>query len=183
MELYSYVPPPGLNTPISVEPFLVDDSVPTEDKIEWAVKLLHNHRPGRPSGMRAKQLKGWLALAWKKEKEEAVAGEENTEGNMGRGGESTEHTEASNWGRVVDLVQTALREGQLAQKAMWQAVVLITKGKKYYRGIGIVEVMWKVVAAILNLRLTASISFHDSLHRFWAGRSIGTATLEANLLQ
>ena len=53
VELYSYVPPPGLNTPISVEPFLVDDSVPTEDKIEWAVKLLHNHRPGRPLGMRA----------------------------------------------------------------------------------------------------------------------------------
>ena len=45
------------------------------------------------------------------------------------------------------------------------------------------EVMWKVVAAILNFRLTASITFHDFLHGFRAGRGTGTATLEANLLQ
>ena len=43
--------------------------------------------------------------------------------------------------------------------------------------------MWKVVAAILNLRLTASITFHNFLHGFWAGRGTGTATLEAKLLQ
>ena len=41
---------------------------------------------------------------------------------------------------------------------MWQAVVLIPKGEKDYRGIGIVEVMWKVVAEILNHWLTASIT-------------------------
>ena len=51
---------------------------------------------------------------------------------------------------------------------MCQAVVLIPKGKTYYRGIGLVEVMWKVVAAILNRRLTASITFHNFLCRFWA---------------
>ena len=43
--------------------------------------------------------------------------------------------------------------------------------------------MWKVVAAILNLWLTASITFHDILHGFRAGRGTGTATLEAKLLQ
>ena len=31
VELYSYVPPPGTNIPISVQPFPVDNSVPTED--------------------------------------------------------------------------------------------------------------------------------------------------------
>ena len=31
VELYIYVLPPGTNIPISVEPFPVDDSVPTED--------------------------------------------------------------------------------------------------------------------------------------------------------
>ena len=43
--------------------------------------------------------------------------------------------------------------------------------------------MWKVVAAILSLRLASSITFHDFLHGFWAGRGIGTATLKAKLLQ
>ena len=62
-------------------------------------------------------------------------------------------------------------------------MVLIPKGKKDYRGIGLVEVMWKLVAAILNLRLTASITYHDFLHGFRAGRGTGTATLEAKLLQ
>ena len=52
----------------------------------------------------------------------------------------------------------------------------------YYCGIGIMEVMWKVVAAILNLRPTASITFHNCLHGFRAGRSTGTATLDDKLL-
>ena len=62
-------------------------------------------------------------------------------------------------------------------------MVLIPKRKKDYRGIGLVEVMWKVVAEILNRRLTASIAFHDLLHFFREGRGTGTATLEAKLLQ
>ena len=75
------------------------------------------------------------------------------------------------------------RYGDLAEEVTWQAVVLIPKGKKYYWGIGLVEVMWKVVAAILNRRFTASITYHDVLHGFSAGCGMGTATLEAKLLQ
>ena len=43
--------------------------------------------------------------------------------------------------------------------------------------------MWKVVAAIFNRRLTASITYHDFLHGFRAGRGTGTAPLKAKLLQ
>ena len=43
-------------------------------------------------------------------------------------------------------------------------------------------VVWKVVAMILNFRLTASITFHDILHGFRAGCVTGTVTLEAKLL-
>ena len=88
-----------------------------------------------------------------------------------------------NWAWVVDLVQTAFREGDMEDESTWQAVVLIPKGKGEYRGIGLVEVMWKVVAVILNRRFTSSITFHDVLHGFWAGRGTGTTTLEANLIQ
>ena len=69
------------------------------------------------------------------------------------------------------------------EEATWQAVVLIPKGKKDYRGIGLVEVMWKVVVAILNRRFTASITYHDFLNGFREGRGTVTATLEAKLLQ
>ena len=56
VELYSYVPPLGTKIPISVQPFPVDDSVLTEDKIEWSVTQLRNHRSGGASGMRAEHL-------------------------------------------------------------------------------------------------------------------------------
>ena len=62
-----------------------------------------------------------------------------------------------NWAQVVELVQTEFRDGDLAEEATWQAVVLILKGKGDYRGIGLVEVMWKVVALILNRRFTSSV--------------------------
>ena len=84
---------------------------------------------------------------------------------------------------MVELIQTAFRDGDLARKSTWQAVVLIPKGKGDYRGIGLVEVMWKVVAVTLNCCFTSSITFHDVLHGFRAGRGTGTATLKAKLLQ
>ena len=94
------------------------------------MKLLHNHHSGGTSGIQDKHLKGWLAAARKKYKEEAEAGEEMAESN--RGGETMEDTstEASNCAMVVELVQTAFKEGRLAEEATWQAVVLITKGEK-----------------------------------------------------
>ena len=46
-----------------------------------------------------------------------------------------------NWARVVELVQTEFRDGDLAEESTWQAVVLIPKGKRDYRGIDLVEVM------------------------------------------
>ena len=90
---------------------------------------------------------------------------------------------AENWARFVELVRTTFRDRDLAEEATWKAVVLIPKGKKDYRGIGLVEVMWKVVAAIINLSFTSSITYHDALHGFRAVRGTGTATLEAKLLQ
>ena len=39
------------------------------------------------------------------------------------------------------------------------------------------------MVVILNCHFTASITYPDSLHGFWAGRSTGTATIEVNLLE
>ena len=55
---------------------------------------------------------------------------------------------------------------------------LILKIQSEFVNGGIVEVMWKVAAKILNLWLTASITFHDFLYGFRAGHGTGTATLE-----
>ena len=86
--LYSRIPPPGDNIPVTIEPFVVEDGVPTEAEIEWAVKCLRNNRSGGPSRMRAEDLKGWLATARRGGGVEGGSnkrqgGEENTE-NAGR---------------------------------------------------------------------------------------------------
>ena len=97
-------------------------------------------------------------------------GEENTEAEE-EGGDL--------WGKVVEITQTAFREGNLAEEATWQTVVLILKRKKEYKGVGLVEVTWKVVAMILHRRLTTVIKLHNVLHGFREGRGTGTASLMA----
>ena len=38
--LYRRVPPPGNTIPVTIEPFVVEDGVPTKAEIEWVVKRL-----------------------------------------------------------------------------------------------------------------------------------------------
>ena len=71
--LYSQVPPPGDRIPVDIEPFAVEDGVPEEREIEWAVKRLQNNRAGGPSQMRAEDLKGWLAETRRREKKGETA--------------------------------------------------------------------------------------------------------------
>ena len=54
---------PGENIPVTVEPALIDNLVPTEDEIAAAVKELQRNRSGGPSRIRAEHIKGWLAAA------------------------------------------------------------------------------------------------------------------------
>ena len=44
--LYSQVPSPGENIPVTVEPAEIDDSVPTEDEIAEAVTKLRRNKLG-----------------------------------------------------------------------------------------------------------------------------------------
>ena len=61
VDLYRHVPPPGDNIPVYVELFQVEDLVPTEDDIEWAVRRLRKHRSRGTLGMRSEHLKGWMS--------------------------------------------------------------------------------------------------------------------------
>ena len=120
----------------------------------------------------------------------AKATEGMEEATVGPGGEETgaerdteTEKEMTKWEKVVALERADLGEGRLAEESMCQAVVLIPKGKGGYRIIGLVDVVWKVVAVILNHRITASITYHDFLHGYRSVRGTGAVTLEAKLIQ
>ena len=100
----------------------------------------------------------------------------------GKAKTATEEEGKDLWGKVVELTQMAFRDGNLAEEATWLTVVLIPKGKGEFRGIGLVEVIWKLLTLILHRRLT-TIKLHDVLHGFREGCGTGTSTLEAKLLQ
>ena len=55
-ELYSAVLPPGETIPIFLPPSPINNSVPTYEEVEWAVRRLRGHWLGGPSHMRTEHL-------------------------------------------------------------------------------------------------------------------------------
>ena len=142
MKLYSKSLPPD-RLPILVAPFDIDDVVPEPDKITEAIRGLKNGKSPGPSKVRAEHLKEWV--------EEAYWEENPYQGN---------------WDRVVDLIQTCFRKQQVPTQISWSTVVLLPKGNGDYRGIGLLEISWKVIESIINQRITSKVKFHDALHGF-----------------
>ena len=114
--------------------------------------------PG-PSGLRAEHLKVWLEVA------------------------EADPPDVMHWQQVMQIVRHAFLYGEMPAEMCWSILAVIPKGAGEYRGIGLQEVLWKVVSSIINARLQASINFHDSLHGFRSQRGTGTATIEAKLVQ
>ena len=133
-ELYRHVPPPADPILVGDLTFSVDDEISEDEEISWAVRSICQNRSGGPSGMRAEHLRQWLIAA--------------TRDNS---------PDATNCLKVFTIVQAAFRDGILAEDFMWKTVVLLTKGKGGFRGIGLVEVLWKAVASLLNRQFTAAI--------------------------
>ena len=61
-------------------------------------------------------------------------------------------------------------------------MVLIPKEKTYIRDIGLLETLWKVVEALIDIILHASLQMQDVLHGFKSGRGTGMAIMGLTLL-
>jgi len=160
------VPPPGAPIPINIDPSPIIDSAPTDSEIRDVVRTLKLGRAGGTSKIRAEDIRGWLRGAVEEEDPELTAAE-------GAG---------DNWRLFVTLIQTIWTEGEVPRQLHWVIVVLIPKGGGGYRGIGLLEPIWKVVETIMDKRLNV-IALHECLHGFRAGKGTGTATIDAKLAQ
>lgn len=86
------------------------------------------------------------------------------------------------WDRVLELVELAFTGKPMPRSFGMGILVLIPKGvPDQYRGIALLEVIYKLVSAIINRRLAEKIVFHDAVHGFRRGRGTGTAIIEAKL--
>ena len=65
----------------------------------------------------------------------------------------------------------------------WQAIVLIPKSVGGYRGIELVEAIWKVCALIVKNRLRSTTILYDALHGLRQGGGTGTVIMESNIEQ
>ena len=87
------------------------------------------------------------------------------------------------WQLLVKLVQHIWETGDIPYQMLRVVVVLIPKGSSGdYHGIGLLEVVWKLIERVVNERLS-KIELHDTLHGFRAKRSCGTGIVEAKLVQ
>ena len=93
------------------------------------VAELTNGRSAGVSRMRAEHLKGWL--------KGAQLVETPKEGPAKVGAED-------DWKALVMLVQAIWDEGMIPTQLGWVVIVLIPKGGGDYRGIGLLEPIWKV---------------------------------------
>ena len=110
--------------------------------------------------MRAEDLKEWLRVA---EEEEWTR----------RKGETGFEGAGDRWGLLVKLCKHIWHTGEIPQRMLLAVVVLIPKGtSSEYRGISLLEVIWKLLEQVLDAWLLG-IDLHDYLHGFWAKRGCG----------
>jgi hypothetical protein len=117
--------------------------------------------------MRAEDVKAWLrGIKLEKDPEVGPA-------NIGVG---------DNWRRFTLLVRAIWDHGKNPPQLLWVIIVLIPKGGGDYRGIRLLEPMWKVCERVMDFHLN-TFDLHDSLHGCRDKRGTGTARIEAKLAQ
>jgi len=167
VELYAERVAYGEEFPENGTPFGIDNDPPSEGELRTAVSQLSHDRYGGASGICAEHIKAWLRGAKKAEDPE--------NGINHFGAEKT-------WDKFVKLCSSVWATGTIPQQMCWVVTVLIPKGGGEYRGIGLLEPIWKVLERAMDIRLE-KIILHDSLRGCLAGRGTGTGIIEAKLAQ
>ena len=68
---------------------------------------------------------------------------------------------------VVDIIQTKFWDGRLPVECNWKMVLLIPKRNGKFKGIGLVDVLWKVLSGSINWQIGAAVHLHSVINGFW----------------
>ena len=83
----------------------------------------------------------------------------------------------------MNTVQKIWQTWEIPQELGWNFLVLISKGTTGTGSIGLLGTLWKMVEALIDTRLRASLQFHYFLPGFRYVRGTGTAIMELKLAQ
>jgi len=138
--------------PIHVQPAEICDNPPDEAEILTALKRMHHGKVPGPSGICLEDV-----LCWHDEVPEA-------------------------WSIVVSLIQQAFAEGAVPY-AFWLGIfVLLCKDEPgKFHGIALLEVLYKLCATVIHLRLSHGLHLHQAIHGFRPNQGTSTAIAYAIL--
>ena len=136
----------------------VDDTIPNEAEIKTELKGMNLHKAPGCTGITVEDLRRWM---------------KESEGDTPR---------RDRWDKVIEIVQSAFTRTALPQVFGIGILVLIPKNQQnQFRGIALLDVLYKLVSRIIHTRINNSISYHDSLHGFRRNRGTTTAIAELKL--
>ena len=142
----------------------IKDDTPMEDEIVTALYRMRNRKAPGLTGISVEDLKKWEKGA-----------------NPGIGLNPIPTYQRA-WKAVVKLVQDAIGEGKIPSAFSIGTLVIIPKDDKGgVRGIGLLEVIHKLISQIINLRLGTQIKFLPEVHGFRKHRGTYTAIGEAKM--
>jgi hypothetical protein len=85
-------------------------------------------------------------------------------------------------GKNIEIIKLVFTEGDIPISFSYGILVLIPKPDQSFRGIALLETIYKLISMIIHQRLTTSIKLHDVVHGFRANRGTGTSTMNVKLL-
>ena len=140
--------------------FNIIDSAPEEPEIIKALKKLKNGKSPGASGISVDEMKTWYFKA--------------------RLSEHTTIEDTTKWNNIIKIVQIAFKEGTVPVALKRGILKLLPKPRSNgFRGIALLESIYKLISMIIHLRIMDTVEFHESIHGFRRHR--GTATAIINL--
>ena len=170
-QLYTAEIPQSPPVPIHVTPFAIADEPPGEEEIIDALLKLRNFKAAGPSGLRVEDLKSWY---------HAARGDPRAPSDISF---TPDPVAVDRWEKVLELIRIAFADGDVPSALCNGALVLIPKATPgQFRGIALLEVVYKLISSICNRRIQSAIEFDDAIHGFRPKRGTGTAIIETKLL-
>ena len=165
-KLYTVEESPGEPIPVREVPFEISDVQPTEEEICRALRRMKTGKAPGASGMKVEHLKLWMENAKASAK-----------------GEQCNPAMVAAWKKVQEIIEIVFQGKEPPKVFAFGILTLIPKADPtQMRGIALLEVIYKLIAAIINNRMVDAISFHKAIHGFRVGRSTMTATMILKLI-